>query len=106
MGTTSAAQSVTLSNTGNASLNLTSVSASGDFAQTNTCGSSVAASANCTISVTFTPTASGSRTGTLSITDNASGSPQSVSLTGIGSTAPKDFSLLPSPTSRPIPAAH
>ena len=106
VGTTSAAQSVTLSNTGNASLNLTSVSASGDFAQTNTCGSSVAASANCTISVTFTPTASGSRTGTLSITDNASGSPQSVSLTGIGSTATRDFSLLASPTSGTITAGQ
>src|SRR5260370_1104072 len=106
VGTTSAAQSVTLSNTGNASLNLTSVSASGDFAQTNTCGSSVAASANCTISVTFTPTASGSRTGTLSITDNASGSPQSVSLTGIGSTATRDFSLFASPTSGTITAGQ
>src|SRR5260370_465405 len=106
VGTTSAAQSVTLSNTGNASLNLTGVSASGDFAQTNTCGSSVAAGANCTISVTFTPTASGSRTGTLSITDNASGSPQSVSLTGTGSTATRDFSLLASPTSGTITAGQ
>ncbi len=106
VGTTSAAQSVTLSNTGNASLNLTSVSASGDFAQTNTCGSSVAAGANCTISVTFTPTASGTRTGTLSITNNASGSPQSVSLTGIGTTATRDFSLLASPTSGTMTAGQ
>src|SRR5712664_3813069 len=106
VGTTSAAQSVTLSNTGNASLNLTSVSASGDFAQTNTCGSSVAAGANCTFSVTFTPTASGTRTGTLSITNNASGSPQSVSLTGIGSTATRDFSLLASPTSGTMTAGQ
>src|SRR5260370_16006660 len=82
-GTTSAAQTVTLSNTGNAALTITSsIAASGDFAEANTCGSSVAAGANCTIGVTFTPTASGTRTGTLSITDNASGSPQTVIRTG------------------------
>jgi hypothetical protein len=88
VGTASAAQAVTLSNTGNAALTITSIAVmganAGDFAQTNTCGSSVAAAANCTISVTFTPSASGARTASLSITDNASGSPQTVSLTGTG----------------------
>ena len=91
VGTTSTAQAVTLSNTGNAALSITSLALTGtnasDFAQSNTCGSSVAASANCTISVTFTPAASGSRTASVSITDNASGSPQTVSLSGTG-TAP------------------
>jgi hypothetical protein len=106
VGTTSAAQTVTLSNTGNASLTITGVSASGDFAETNSCGSSVAAGVNCTISVTFTPTASGTRTGTLSITDNASGSPQSVSLTGTGSNSTGDFSLSASPTSGTITAGQ
>jgi hypothetical protein len=77
---------VTLSNTGNASLTISSIAISGDFAQTNTCGATLAASSSCTLSVTFTPTASGSRTGTLSITDNASGSPQNVSLSGTGVT--------------------
>src|SRR5208337_3294665 len=76
VGTTSAPQSVTLANTGNGTLSITSISASGDFAETNTCGSSVAAGASCTISVTFTPTATGTRTGAVSITDNAAGSPQ------------------------------
>ena len=85
-GTSSAAETVTLTNSGAAALNITSIAASGDFAETNTCGASVAAGANCTISVTFTPTAGGSRAGTLTITDNASGSPQTVSLTGAGST--------------------
>ena len=84
VNSTSSAQSVMLSNTGNAALSITSIAASGDFAQTNNCGTSVAAGANCSISVTFTPTAAGSRTGSVSINDNASGSPQSVSLTGIG----------------------
>ena len=87
-GTTSTAQSVTLSNIGNASLSISNIALGGtnpgDFAQTNNCASSVAAGANCTISVTFTPTAAGSRSASLSITDNASGSPQTVSLTGTG----------------------
>jgi hypothetical protein len=90
-GTASAAQSVTLTNTGNATLTITSIAISGanagDFSETNTCGGSVAASATCTISVTFKPTATGSRAASVTITDNTSGSPQTVSLTGTG-TAP------------------
>ncbi|PYV27955.1 MAG: hypothetical protein DMG24_03300 [Acidobacteria bacterium] len=93
VGTTSAVQAVALTNTGGAVLSLTSVTANGDFAQTNNCGSTVAAGASCAINVTFTPAAAGSRSGTLSITDNATGSPQSVSLTGTGST--HGFSLSP-----------
>jgi hypothetical protein len=89
VGSTSSAQTVTLANTGNAALAITSIAASGDFAATNTCGSSVAAGANCTISVTFHPTAGGSESGTLTITDNAPGSPHTVSLAGTG----EDFSL-------------
>jgi len=84
VGTTSAAKSVTLSNTGNASLAIASISASGDFGQTNDCGATLAAGANCTINVTFTPTAAGERSGTLSVADNALGSPHTVSLTGTG----------------------
>ena len=88
VGTPSAVQTITLSNTGNGALNLTSIAItgtnSGDFSQTNTCGTSVAAGANCSISVTFKPTATGTRSASVSITDNASGSPQSVGLTGTG----------------------
>lgn len=84
VGTTSASQSVTLKNTGNATLTINSITANGDFAQTNTCGSTLAISASCTLSVTFTPTASGTRTGSVSISDNAIGSPQAVTLTGTG----------------------
>ncbi|SFS04260.1 Beta-propeller repeat-containing protein [Granulicella pectinivorans] len=83
-GTTSAAQTITLSNTGNAALTLTSIAASGDYAQTNNCGTSVAASASCTIAVTFTPTASGTRTGAITVLDNATGSPHMAVLTGTG----------------------
>ena len=83
--TTSAAKVVTLTNTGAATLTISSIAASGDFKETNTCGSAVIAGAKCTISVTFMPTAVGTRTGKVTITDNAVGSPQSVALTGTGS---------------------
>ena len=90
-GTTSAAQTATLSNTGNAPLSIGSIVIAGtnasDFAQTNTCGTSLAAAANCTISITFTPASAASLTATLTITDNASPTTQSVTLTGTG-TAP------------------
>ena len=81
-GTASASQSVTLSNPGTAVLNITQISASGDFAETNTCGASLAAAASCQITVSFTPSAGGGRTGMLTIADSASGSPQSVTLAG------------------------
>jgi len=91
LGTTSAAKVVTLKNTGTATLSITSISTSGtnaaDFAQTHTCGTSLAPGASCSISVTFKPAASGTRTASLSVADNASGSPQKVKLTGIGTSA-------------------
>ena len=58
-GSTSAAQSVTISNTGSAAATISSISASTPFAETNTCGSSLAAGASCTASVTYAPTATG-----------------------------------------------
>ncbi len=88
VGTTSSAQKVTLSNSGSATLSIYSITASGDFAQTNNCGSSLTQGTTCSISVTFTPTAAGLRSGTLTTTDNAFNSPQTVSLTGTG-TAPE-----------------
>jgi hypothetical protein len=82
--TSSTAMSVTLKNAGNLALNISSISITGDFSQTNTCGASVPAGMTCTIAVTFKPTATGNRTGTLSVTDDANGSPQAISLTGTG----------------------
>jgi hypothetical protein len=88
VGTTSSAQQVTLQNTGNQALSITSISLtgadSGDFSLSQNCGSSLAANASCQISVTFTPTARGTRTATVSLADNASDSPQSISLSGTG----------------------
>ncbi|MFJ4848288.1 choice-of-anchor D domain-containing protein [Streptomyces sp. NPDC088733] len=84
-GTTSAARNVTVTNTGTAAATISSVTASGDFAQSNTCGTSLAAGAGCTVAVTFTPTASGTRTGTLTINGNAANNPVTVALSGTGS---------------------
>jgi hypothetical protein len=89
--TTSGAQAVTLTNTGLGILSITKVSVSGPFGQTNTCGTRVAAGASCTFSVKFKPTTSGTLTGAVSISDNASGSPQKITLTGTGT----DIQLTP-----------
>jgi hypothetical protein len=82
LGTQSAAQSVTITNSGTAALTISAISASGDFTQTNNCPASLAVNATCTVSVVFAPTAVGSRTGSISVTDNAASSPQAVSLSG------------------------
>ncbi len=84
VGTTSAAKNVLLTNTGSATLTITSIVASGGFAQTNTCGSSVGAGRKCMISVTFSPTTTGTISGAITITDNAANSPQTVTTSGTG----------------------
>src|SRR5437899_2878930 len=93
VGTTSPAQNVTLTNNGGAPLNLTSITITGAqaadfaFAAGNTCptgAGSVAPGASCTISVSFTPLAPGARAAAVNITNDAVGSPQSVSLAGTG----------------------
>jgi hypothetical protein len=88
VGTVSSPQTVTITNTGTAALNITQISASGDFSQTNTCGlklNILNVGESCSVSVSFAPTASGVRSGSLSISDNATGSPQTVALSGAGS---------------------
>jgi hypothetical protein len=85
-------QTVTVTNTGNATLTITAATASpADFGVLSNCSNPVAAGSNCTIGVFFDPTTSGTRTGTLTITDNSGGSPQTVALTGSG----RDFSMTP-----------
>lgn len=113
VGIKSAAAAVQLVNTGNASLSITGIGITGtsssDFTQTNTCGSSIVAAGSCTAMVTFMPQAAGSRAATLSITDNASGSPQSAMLSGTGLGAVAGFSLGPasgSPTSQTVAAGQ
>lgn len=102
VGVTSGAKPVTLSNTGTATLNISSIVASGDFALVPTakpCGSTLAAGKSCQIKVTFTPTQVGTRTGKVTITDNAADSPQSVALSGTGSVQAK---LTPASKTFPI----
>jgi Abnormal spindle-like microcephaly-assoc'd, ASPM-SPD-2-Hydin/Beta-propeller repeat len=84
VGTASSAQTITVTNPGPLGLQIGHVQASGDFSETNDCGTSLSATAGCTINVTFTPTTTGSRTGTLTITDSAPDSPQTVPLSGTG----------------------
>jgi hypothetical protein len=80
----SSPQTIVLTNSGYAPLTVSGISVTGDFSETNTCGFSLAAGSTCNIAVVFTPSATGVRTGTLSIADNASNSPQPVALTGTG----------------------
>ncbi len=85
VGTTSAAKTFTLTNNQTIALTSIAISTTGDFAvSTTTCATSLAAKSKCTISVTFTPQATGTRTGQLSVSDSASNSPQTSSLTGTG----------------------
>jgi cardiolipin synthase len=88
-GSTSGSQTLTLSNTGTAALtgiSLNAISGTGAtaFSQSTTCGATLAIAASCPISVSFSPTATGSYAATLSVANNAAGSPQTVALSGTG----------------------
>lgn len=96
--TTSAAQTVTLTNSGDEALTFSSITLAGTFTETNTCPSgsaTLAAAASCTFSIAFAPLAGGPAVGLIEITDNASPVPQGITLEGTGA----DFSLSLSPTS-------
>jgi hypothetical protein len=99
IGTTSAAETVKVTNTGG--LTLTSTSAAiggmnaGDFAQMNDCGSGLHPGFNCTITVTFKATQIGPRSAFVSITDDAAGSPQQIALSGTGLVSGPNATLLP-----------
>jgi len=87
VGTASATKSVTLANNGSATLNISNIAVSSDFAlktSTQPCGATLAAGKNCIISVTFTPKALGELSGNITIRDNAFNSPQTVALSGTG----------------------
>ncbi len=88
VGTTSPAQTVILVNASSSPVTSLNIVASGNFAQSNNCGTSRAAKSGCTISVTFTPTATGFRSGSITITHSSPESPQVISLSGTGITAP------------------
>jgi hypothetical protein len=84
IGTMSQPQTATLTNTGSQPVIISNISATTPFSQTNNCPSSLAVGKSCQIQVTFTPTIRGTSNGTLSVTDNAVGSPQTVALSGTG----------------------
>jgi hypothetical protein len=103
VGSSAATQAIALKNTGTAALSLngsgqgisiTGANAS-SFSQTNTCGTSVAAGATCSITVTFKPTVAGPLSATVSVADNASGSPQTAALSGTGTAAAATPTFLP-----------
>jgi hypothetical protein len=84
VGTKSAAQKVILTNNGSTTLRISSMKASGQFGMSSTCGSSVVAGASCTISVTFSPTSKGAKSGTVTINDSASSKPMVIEISGTG----------------------
>ncbi len=92
LGTTSAAKSVSISNTGTANLVLGTITTTGtnaaEFAPSKCSGSTLTPGASCAVNVTFTPAALNARSATLSIASNASGSPHGVALSGNGVSAP------------------
>ena len=100
VGTASAPQSISLTNYGSAAISLTSIAVTGiqadDFAQSNSCGTSLGMGATCTISLLFKPVAVGAKSAALTITDSINGSPQHVSLSGTG--------LIPAPTGLSYPS--
>ncbi len=92
IGTSSAPQGVMLTNSGTVTLTVSGIVIGGAnasiFSQTNNCPASLAVNANCQISITFTPTVAGNFSASLAVADNAPGSPQSVTLSGVGMTQP------------------
>jgi FG-GAP-like repeat/Abnormal spindle-like microcephaly-assoc'd, ASPM-SPD-2-Hydin len=84
LGTTSSSQTATLMNTGSTTVTISKISTAAPFSEANNCPESLTVGQSCDIQVSFAPTAKGSASGKLSVTDNATGSPQTVALSGVG----------------------
>ena len=87
VGSVSAPQTATITNSGTSVLEINNITVTGDYQQTNTCGDTfnvLQVGDSCTVSVTFQPVGSGARNGAVSIFSNASGSPHVITLTGTG----------------------
>ena len=106
INTTSAAQTVTLTNGKVTALTINSVTVTGpnasDFAGSSKCGTTLPGSSNCTISVTFTPTTSAAESAMLSISDSDPSSPQTVALSGTGAAPKPDFTISATPTAATV----
>lgn len=97
LNSSSGVELLTLTNPGTGPLTIASVSASGDFSQTNNCPAVLPVNGGCTISVAFTPSAGGVRTGSVVIVDDAvaTGTQQTVALAGRGSASAPALALAP-----------
>jgi hypothetical protein len=95
VGVASIPQAVTVTNTGTGTLNISSITASGDFSQTNSCSAPLPVGTNCIINVTYKPSGTGPTSGAVTITDNAPTSPQSISLSGTGAPAVPAVTVTP-----------
>ncbi len=108
VNTTSPAKTVTLTNNSAAALTAVAITIGGAsptlFAETTTCGATLAVKATCTISITFTPTTAAAATATLSVADSDTSSPQTAALTGTGTTGSPDFSVAVSPLTASVAA--
>jgi len=91
----SATQVVTLRNIGTSSVTVSAVTTSGDFTQSNTCSSAIDGGASCTVTITFTPTTPGTRTGLVTISDDAPGGPHAFPVSGVGHADTPAVMLLP-----------
>jgi hypothetical protein len=94
IGLTSPSQTVTVTNVSTHSVSFTGIAKSGDYSESNTCPTTtpLASGQNCTITVTFSPTKAGTRTGAVTLKDNSPGSPtQTIALTGTGETGALGF---------------
>jgi hypothetical protein len=103
MNVTSPAQTVIMTNNGQTPLTVTNIATTGDFAETTTCPATpftIAVNASCAFQITFTPTNTGVRKGSLVITDNVTSGSSSVSLTGTGNA---DFNLSSSTLTQSLP---
>jgi Abnormal spindle-like microcephaly-assoc'd, ASPM-SPD-2-Hydin/Putative Ig domain len=100
VGTSSAPQTTTMTNLGSSTMTITSIAIGGanptQYSETNTCGATLAAGANCSITVTFTPTATGTFPANITVTDSDPTSPQKVVITGTGSTPVVSYTVTPS----------
>ncbi|MGO9168865.1 MAG: choice-of-anchor D domain-containing protein [Candidatus Sulfotelmatobacter sp.] len=105
VGTSSAPQTATMTNLGSTAITITSIAIGGtdpaDFTETNTCGSSLAPSSSCSITVTFTPMALGTLTANVTVTDSDVTSPQKLILTGTGTQANVSYTVLPTSIAYP-----
>ncbi len=92
VGSTSTSQPMTLTNNQGVALNISGIAITGtnatSFTQTNNCGTSVVVGGSCTLNVSFAPQSSGPLSASVTVTDDAANSPQSISLSGTGTSAP------------------